>query len=66
MFQGVPNLSIQQANSTAYGFVKCLKQEDCADLEIKMVRAGIANVPDRFNTVTRTDKDGYFDFKGIP
>lgn len=66
MHQGVPNLTIRQANSTAFGIVNCLKPEDCVGLEIKMVRAGIANVPDRFNTVTYTDEKGMFDFKGVP
>ena len=41
-------------------------KEDCAGLEIKMIRAGIANIPDRFETITRTDENGRFDFKGVP
>ena len=31
-----------------------------------MVRAGIAAVPDRFETTTFTDKNGKFDFKSVP
>ena len=31
-----------------------------------MVRAGIADIPDRYESITYTDKDGNFDFKGVP
>ena len=62
----VPNLQIRQANQTSYGSVVCLDQEDCENLEIRMVRSGIADVPDRFESITHTDKDGRFDFKGVP
>ena len=57
---------IKQANSTTTGQVTCLVQKDCADLEIKIIRAGIADIPNRFERITRTDKNGRFDFKGIP
>ena len=64
--EAIPNLVIQQANVTTHGIVRCINQEDCAGLEIRMVRAGIADIPDRFETTTTTDENGIFHFKGIP
>ena len=31
-----------------------------------MVRAGIADIPDRYESITYTDENGKFDFQGVP
>ena len=31
-----------------------------------MIRAGIADVPDRYQSITHTDDNGKFDFGGVP
>lgn len=63
---GIPSIIIKQTNSTTSGSVTCLVPADCAGLEIKMIRAGIADIPDRFERITYTDENGRFDFSGVP
>ena len=49
------------------GYVKCIVQSDCANLEIKFLQVQAKNDnSERVEVLTRTDSEGYFGFEGVP